>query len=52
VHIVDTQNNFFRIYKRNFLSEVHNRTTCENPTLADLAVLSIYQRQYWLFIGL
>jgi len=41
------------IYKRNFLGRsvrglvggANNCTTCENPTLADLAVLGIYQQQ-------
>ena len=44
---IDTQNNFFfGIYKAGFMGGAENCTTCENPTLADLAVLSIgYQRQ-------
>ena len=28
------------------LGEANHCTTCENPTLTDLAVLCIYQRQY------
>jgi len=27
------------------VGEANNCTTCKNPTLADLAVLSIYQRE-------
>jgi len=54
VHIVDTQKNFFpNLYKKfsargalaGFVGGANNGTTCENLTLADLAVLSIYQRQ-------
>jgi len=28
-----------------FVGGANNCTTCENPTLADLAVLSMYQQQ-------
>jgi len=52
-HIADTQNNFFSEFIKGIfcmscaagLGEANHCTTCENPTLTDLAVLCIYQRQ-------